>query len=270
MSSKNNYSAADHTFVVCAYKESKYLKKCIESLIGQQDRKRILIATSTPNEYIREAAKEYGIKLYENNAKPGIAGDWNFAYAQAVTPLVTIAHQDDIYDADYLSSMLEAINSARNPILAHSAYYEIRNGKRVYTNRLLRVKKLLLLPLVPRIFWNSIFLRRRSLSLGCAICCPSVTYVKDRLPKEPFETGCKADLDWQAWEKYSKLKGAFCYVKRPVMGHRVHEESETSHVIGENQGRTAEDYEMYRRFWPRPIANILIKAYAKGQDSNTL
>ncbi len=270
MSRKNNYTKLDHTFVVCAYKESKYLRKCIDSLLKQQDKEHILIATATINDYIRDVADEYGIRLYENPAEPGIAGDWNFAYAQADTPLVTIAHQDDIYDSDYLQSMLDAFNSVSNPILAHSAYYEIRNGKKVYTNRLLRIKKMLLLPQVPKIFWNSVFLRRRSLSLGCAICCPSVTYVKDRLPEEPFETGCKADLDWQAWERFSKLKGAFCYVSRPIMGHRVHEESETSHVIGENNGRTSEDYEMYRRFWPKPIADILIKFYEKGQDSNSL
>jgi hypothetical protein len=54
------------------------------------------------------------------------------------------------------------------------------------------------------------------------------------------------------------------------MGHRVHEESETSNVIGEGTGRTSEDYEMYRKFWPKWIADVLIKFYAKGQDSNKL
>ena len=77
-------------------------------------------------------------------------------------------------------------------------------------------------------------------------------------------------MDWQAWEKYSKLKGAFCYVSRPVMGHRVHEGSETSNVIGEENGRTPEDYLMYRKFWPKFIADILIKQYEKGQKSNKL
>ena len=183
---------------------------------------------------------------------------------------MTIAHQDDIYNPDYLEEMLYALNHARNPILAHSSYYEIRNGKPVYKNRLLTVKKLLMLPFTTRKTWNSIFLRRRSLAFGCGICCPSVTYVKERLPEEPFAVGCKADLDWEAWERYSRLPGAFCYVKKPVMGHRVHEESETSHVIGGNNGRSPEDYAMYRKFWPAWIAKILIHFYQKGQDSNQL
>lgn len=264
------YAAKDHTFVVCAYKESSYLEKCIKSLTMQKEKSNIIMTTSTPNSHIEDLAKRYGIELFVNDKQPGIATDWNFAISMAKTQLVTIAHQDDVYDQDYLSEILKALNKVRKPILAHTAYYEIRNGKRVYSNKLLRIKKLMLLPLVPSLTWNSKFLRRRSLSLGCAICCPSVTFVKERFPEEPFEVGCKADLDWQAWERYSKLKGAFCYIKKPVMGHRVHEESETSNVIGEGQGRTTEDYEMYRKFWPKWIADILIKFYAKGQDSNSL
>lgn len=265
-----HYTGKDHTFVVCAYKESSYLRKCIQSLCRQQVKSRIILATSTPNDYIEKIAEEFHIPVYVNDAEPGIASDWNFAYSKADTALVTIAHQDDIYDKNYLSLIIDALNRVKNPILAHTAYYEIRNGKPVYSNRLLRVKKLMLLPLVPRITWNSVFLRRCSLAFGCAICCPSVTYVRDRLPDAPFEVGCKADLDWQAWEKYSRLKGAFCYVSKPVMGHRVHEASETSNVIGDGDGRTPEDYAMYRKFWPKFIADRLISLYAKGQKSNKL
>ena len=270
MKNKNNYTAGDHTFVICAYKESKYLKNCIRSLENQTMKSRILIATSTDNAYIREIAKQYRIPLFVNDASSGIATDWNFAYRLADTKLVTIAHQDDIYNSDYLEEMLYAFNHARNPILGHSAYYEIRDGKKVYKNRLLRVKRILLLPFITRGTWNSVFLRRRSLSFGCGICCPSVTYVKARLPEEPFAVGCKADLDWEAWERYSKLPGAFCYVKKPVMGHRVHAESETSHVIGEHNGRSPEDYAMYRKFWPEWMAKLLMRFYQKGQDSNQL
>lgn len=264
------YTAKDHTFVVCAYKESPYLRKNIRSLMRQSVGSKIVIATSTPNQYIRDIAREFKIWIYENSVSEGIASDWNFAYSVADTPLVTIAHQDDIYDTDYLERTLDALNKADNPIIAHTAYYEIRDGKKVYSNRLLRIKKLLLLPFVTRLTWNSVFWRRRSLSLGCAICCPSVTYVRDRLPLEPFERGCRADLDWQAWEKYSRFRGAFCYVTKPVVGHRVHGESETSNVIGGDNGRTPEDYAMYRKFWPGFIADMLIKFYEKGQKSNEL
>ena len=38
-----------HTFAVCAYGESPYLEECVQSLLAQKVRTRILIATSTPN-----------------------------------------------------------------------------------------------------------------------------------------------------------------------------------------------------------------------------
>ena len=48
------YSENNHTFVVCAYKESPYLGECIESLLQQTKKSRILISTSTPNASIQE------------------------------------------------------------------------------------------------------------------------------------------------------------------------------------------------------------------------
>ena len=41
-----------HIFAICAYKESPYLEECIVSLKNQTVKTDILLATSTPNEYI--------------------------------------------------------------------------------------------------------------------------------------------------------------------------------------------------------------------------
>ena len=124
------YNAGDHTFCVCAYKESVYLEKCIRSLLAQRVRGKILIATSTPNAYIDQIARRYEIPIYVNPVSNGIAGDWNYAYSKADTPLVTIAHQDDIYDKGYLESVLKAVNKVKKPILIHTMYYEIEMGNR--------------------------------------------------------------------------------------------------------------------------------------------
>ncbi len=44
------------------------------------------------------------------------------------------------------------------------------------------------------------------------------------------------------------------------MGHRIHEESETSATINET-GRYDEDLEMFRKFWPDFIAKRLCKKW---------
>ena len=92
----------DHTFAICAYKESPYLEECILSLKNQTVKSNIIMATSTPNEWIQGLAEKYEIPLYINTGEGGIAQDWNFAYRQAKTDYITIAHQDDIYEPNYL------------------------------------------------------------------------------------------------------------------------------------------------------------------------
>ena len=103
------YTYNDHTFLVCAYKESKFLEDCIISLKRQSVQSDILICTSTPNEYIQNIADKYSIevRVNEDGFKHGsdIAKDWNFALSQCKTSLATIAHQDDVYKKEYLEKI---------------------------------------------------------------------------------------------------------------------------------------------------------------------
>mgnify|MGYP000715408624 CR=1 FL=1 len=71
------------------------------------------------------------------------------AIMQRETKLVTIAHQDDIYDPTYLESMLQTVNRfpEDETLLAFSDYYELREGSRVDTNKLLTIKRILNAPL---------------------------------------------------------------------------------------------------------------------------
>ena len=258
-----------HTFAICAYKESPYLEECINSLKKQSVKSDILMVTSTPNIYIENMAKKYDIPYYVNDGEGGITQDWNFAYAQTRTKYVTITHQDDVYDRDYLKRALAALQQAKKPLIYFTDYYEIRNGISVKKNSLLTVKRIMLLPLKLKMLQKSRWVRRRILSFGSPICCPSVTFATDNLPKVIFKNHFRACEDWEAWEMISKIKGEFLYDPMILMGHRIHEESETSAIIGDNK-RSEEEYEMFRKFWPKCIADILIKVYSKGQNSNQL
>ena len=52
-----------HTFAVCAYKESPFLEECICSLLAQTVPADIVIATSTPNDYIDQIADTYNLPV---------------------------------------------------------------------------------------------------------------------------------------------------------------------------------------------------------------
>ena len=254
-----------HTFVVCAYKESPWLEALIESLLAQTKKSRILISTSAPADGMRRAAEKYGLTVSVNPVSGGIGSDWNYAYSLAETDYVTLAHQDDVYEPDYTEKILAAYAKAKNPVFVYTSYYEIRPEGRVTDNRLLKIKSMMNAPVSA--FPNSRFVRNRVLSMGCPISCPSVAYNKKRFPDFAFVTDMKTDLDWEAWYRLAKEPGAFLYIKDRLVGHRIHEGSETSGGIGSG-ARAAEDLEMFKRYWPDGIAHFIHHFYKKGLDSN--
>ncbi len=263
------YTEDDHSFVICAYKESPYLEECIRSLIRGTGGKNLLMVTSTPCNYISQMAARYHIPLYVREGESNIAKDWDFGLAMAGTPLVTIAHQDDLYHPEYRKRVTAQASRIKDPILLFTDYGEIRDGKKVLHNKLLWIKRIMLLPLRPTALQHSRRLRRMILSFGSPISCPSVCYVKERLTSPHFHPEMKVALDWASWEELSRLEGSFGYVTRPLMLHRIHADSETSHMIREHV-REKEEVEMFKKFWPAPVAAFIEKIYNKGMDSNTL
>ena len=258
-----------HTFVICAYKESPYLAECIESLMDQSLKSRVIMVTSTPCEYLKGMAERYHIPLYVNPGKPGITEDWNYGLSLVETKLATIAHQDDIYCPDYTETMINNLKYIKKPILLFSDYGELRNGRKVAVNRNLRIKKLMLLPLRPGIARRSRLIRRFILSFGDPICCPSVMYAMRNINLPLFENHYSCSEDWEAWEKLSKESGDFIYIPKILMYHRIHEESTTTKALTEGS-RINENYEMYRKFWPAPVAGMLNKWYTRSEESNEL
>lgn len=256
-----------HTFVICAYKESEYLEECIKSLLNQTLKSEIIMITSTPNNHIKNLAEQYDIKLIINEGEGGIAQDWNFGMEQADSDYITIAHQDDVYAPEYLSELMKRMLHRPETLIAFSDYGEIRNGEKVLKSKLLMVKRMLLLPLRVRGLQKSKFIKRRVLSLGNPICCPAVTYNMKKLHRPLFKIQYGSNLDWQTWENIAALDGEFSYVKAPLMYHRIHEESTTSGLIKTND-RAREDRDMISHFWPKPIANIISKAYGQGEKLN--
>lgn len=107
------------------------------------------------------------------------------------------------------------------------------------------------------------------MSLGDPICCPAVTFNLEKVKRPVFSHGFRSCEDWEAWEKLSKLKGRFIYCKEALMCHRIHEGSATTAILEDN-ARVEENYIMYCKFWPRPIARILNHFYTGSEKSNQL
>ena len=255
----------NHTFAICAYKESKYLEECIKSLKSQTVKSNIIMTTSTPNEHIKQLAEKYNIELFVNDGEKGIGQDWNFAVSKTKTDYVTVAHQDDIYCEKYLEEIVDKLNKGKDFIIAFSDYNEIKNEEIIPLTVNLKIKKILLFPLRINNKWK--VTKRFALAFGSSICCPAVTVNTKKIGKKPYKTELKCDLDWDSWYEFSKMKGRFLYISKPLMQHRIHEESETSNLI-QNNIRLEEDYIMFKKFWPEWIAKLLMKKYKDAIKTN--
>lgn len=258
----------NHTFVICAYKESEYLEECILSLKNQTVSSSIIMETSTPNVFISKLANRYDIPLYVN-PHGGITQDWNFGLSHVETRFATVAHQDDVYEPEYTANIMARFEKSKRPLIAFSDYFELRDGEKVHDTSMLKIKRFMLLPLRLGCFKRSRFVRRRILSMGDPICCPAVSFNLDLVERPIFRDGFRSCEDWEAWEMISRLKGDFLYVSRPLMCHRIHEDSATTAIIQDN-ARVEENYVMFCKFWPKPIARLLNKFYTKSEDSNSL
>ena len=266
-----NYTGKDHTFVICAYKENPYLEETIQSLKNQTIKSNIILSTSTPNEHIIHLCEKYEVSYFINPEPKSAASDWNYGFSQATTDLVTMAHQDDTYEPDYVEEILKAANRNKkdNTMLIFTDYYEHKLGKKETNNLLLAIKRIINFPLSLKCFWSSKFIRKRTLSIGCAICCPTVTFVKKNVPFPLFDTRYKNSCDYMTWVLLAEKNGAFIYLRKKLLGHRIYAESATSLNISENI-RVKEDYEILCHYWPGSIAKLINRVYAQSEKSNKI
>lgn len=265
----NNKQEVLHTFVVLAYKESEYLESCIKSVLNQKYKSNVVIATSTMNEFIAKMAKKYNLDIVTNDGPKGIGNDFDFAIKCGRTKLVTVAHQDDLYEYEYSYNIVEKYKKHSNAIILFTDYYELKNDAKEFKNINLNIKRILLTPIKFSSLAGLKINKRLSIAFGCAICCPAVTFNIEKVKFPIFSSDFKCDVDWNAWEKLSKLPGKFIFINKPLMEHRIHSESTTTEIIKDNI-RTKEDYAILRRFWITPIAKIINKAYSNSEKNNNV
>lgn len=159
------FGPSDHTFVLCAYKESPFLEECLQSLLAQTVKTNVLIATSTPCDATRELAKRTPLSCTFGMEILGSLMMELRSKLLLTLLFVTVAHQDDTYEPEYAAHLLTAANKMDNLLIFFTNYGELRNGAKVDDNQLLRIKRLMLTPVRDGRFATSRWMRRRILVL---------------------------------------------------------------------------------------------------------
>jgi glycosyltransferase involved in cell wall biosynthesis len=259
----------NHAFVIPAYGDSPYLPACLDSIVAQsRSGSRVVITTSTPSDYLAGVARRYDVPLLVNPHRGTIGSDWNFAFGATDAAALTIAHQDDTYRADYLDRMTEALARTSDTSIAFSDYVETsdKGPRPLHLN--IRVKRYL----TRRAFGRDDVIRdekskRRLLEWGNPLCCPSVVLNRALLSDFRFTEDLQSNLDWEAWRQLARRPGAFVYVREPLVTRRIHPRSETSALIADKR-RLDEDRAMFERFWPAPIAALIMTVYRASYLAN--
>lgn len=256
-----------HAYVIPTYQQSPHLEECLESVCGQADSD-IVVVTSTPFDGIDRLIARYGARLVVHGPNNGIGHDWNMAFAAAETPLVTIAHQDDIYRPGHAAEMRSAFEEFPSALLAFTDYRELENDGVRPSNRTLLVKSVQReLAFLGRPSVRSVVGKRMLLRFGNPVPCPAVTFNKALIPAFRFRTDMRTNMDWAAWVYLAGERGDFLYIRKPLVHHRIHPGSETSACISDG-ARAKEDEEMFRSFWPPLVARLLARFYAASYSTN--
>jgi hypothetical protein len=258
----------NHSFIVMAYKDSPFLGPCLQSLILQKRKSHVLIATSTPSDYINGLARKYGVQVLVNTEGKGIAEDWNFGLQQVKTKYVTLAHQDDIYLPEYTMCCVRAAEKFSDTLICFTNYSELDFDREAKKNWMINIKEWILFSFMPfkknivKKTWKKLFL-----TFGNPIACPTVMYNIEQLKAFRFSGEYSISLDWEAWYRLAGTPGRFIYVPQVLVKHRIHLQSETTAGLATNI-RQIEDLKMFKKVWPPPLAQFFVKLYSSSYKSN--
>lgn len=262
----NNYTGEDLTFVVCAYKECAYLDEAVSALVNQTVKAKILISTSTPNNLIKSVADKYGVEI-RVNPDGGQIKDYNFAIRQADTPLVMLAHQDEVLLPEFVEKTLWGLNHSKDPILSCTDYIEMHNDiVDEKQSSMIKVKKILLTPLKWKWLAGTRFGKRLTLRFGDPITHPSVVHVASKLPEEVFREEYKASMDWDLWQRIAEQPGSFVYIDEILLHHRMNDENQTVQLLKTTDARSQDEYAIFCRYWPKWFAKLLMRFYGKAHS----
>lgn len=259
----------DHAFVIPVYRAAPRLEALVASLKTQVAvRSEILLTTSTPSTDLQAFATRHALRLHVNPRRLDIAADWNFALSMAQAPLVTLAHQDDLFSPSYTVELADALHRHHGTLLAFCDYSEHTPAGARPLNPNLRIKRLLCrYAFGHQECLSEMHRKLRLLSLGNPICCPSVMFDRRALGDFQFPTGFRTNLDWKAWVELSRRPGGFVYVRKSLLSKGIHGGSETTATIA-NRARQREDRQLFECFWPRPLAAVLAAIYRLGYYGN--
>ena len=126
------------SIVIPNYNGAPYVRETIESLLGQTfgDFKLTFLDDQSTDESleIAESFRDPRYSVVRSSERVTMAGNWNRAAALADAPYFLLAHNDDVYEPEFLEVMLPLIEGSPRAFMAHCKVQNIDDdGKPIYT-----------------------------------------------------------------------------------------------------------------------------------------
>lgn len=212
------------TFAIPCRNAGSHLRPLLESLLAQsrQDFRLLLIDDGSDDGSAELARRVAGdrIRVVVSPRPRGLAGNFQHCADQVRTRFFCLAHQDDIYEKDYLSTLLPALQARPQAALAHCRARAIAaDGAPLsgpaerYKDRLWRGRQ-----------GDGPVANYQRLYRGNFICCPSVLFRTEHFRGVGgFRTDLEFALDWDLWLRLARAGRDFVGVPRVLIRYRRHD-----------------------------------------------
>jgi GT2 family glycosyltransferase len=233
------------------YNGAPFLARTIRSLLEQSvapDQIACIDDASTDESAALVGAfDDRSIRLIRNPTQLGLARNWNRALDLARDfDFLTIAHQDDIYETDYLEKVTTALRNHPSAFIAHTKASVIDEKDRFVTLSATRYKDKFWPkdPLVERPVEEELGLLIR----GDYIFCPSVTFRSSAIDAVGrFDEDFEFVPDWDFWLRGLLQGFTIVGVNEKLIRYRAHPQSATA-VAEKTFRRYREEIEIVNRF----------------------
>lgn len=229
------------TFAIPCRDAGAHLRPLLQSLLAQSEPDVALLlvddgSTDGSAALAREVAGDR-IEIHCNEAPLGIGANWNRCVELVRTPFVCLAHQDDVYERDYLARMLAALRARPDAGIAHCRATAVDGDGAPIVSPAEAFKAH---------FWRHQPGEDRAahyarLWRGNFVCCPSVLYRTEALRAVgPFRTDLRFALDWEWWFRLLCCGFGIVDVDATLLHYRRHDAA-ASRVATADRSRFVEE-----------------------------
>ena len=248
------------TIAIPCHNGAAHLEPMVRSWLQQsrQDFELLLVDDASTDASVELVCRTAGdrVRIVRNQERRGLAANFAHAASLVKTPFFCLAHQDDLYERDYLQRLLAALEAEPDAAVAHcSATASDGDGNEItaaaerFKNGLARQAVGATRSELYGLLWRGNF-----------VCCPSVLFrTAAYRAVGGFDTRLSFALDWELWFRMVRTGHRFTTVTTPLVRYRRHADNATRSAT-RSLRRFEEELQVLQEAHAHGVAERLMRA----------